>query len=698
MTLPLGFSLTADFFGRAWLFLVILLAAALLLYLTNHRRAGIEGVSRSGLRLILLLRFLAVLLLLLLIFDPQLSLVRTQSHPKRVAVLLDRSASMLNAWEGEVQDLQAGTQSIFDQLELKNEVDLWSLDGTVLARVDGEYADRQTFFNWSPALGRDPADQDDVYASVFLVTDGHLNGGRSPMDQAWSTSLPIYPLLPLTPGSDQSLKLLESTSIPDPDHEGQFLILLKLQQAGLEGRQLSGSLRGDLTGGQSSVHQTIRSTFIELVLPVTHRADHDQKLTAQLRVDDTEIALTAEILIKALAPRKQVLLLSERVNALHKFLRMSYPDSLFELTSRIGTLEKGQDSDLGIKARELDLIILNQITESYSNPVLLKTVADAVKQNCPLIIFLDTETPMSRDWSELFGLRYTDLHALRGDFSLEWNRQAHEHPFYIGLLGKAVKQSDLLKAAPLTRAEYGIEAPGTVLWNLGIGANSTPAMVLSDRPPQLVLSGGDFWKLFFHPESGSFMANLWAYLNTYLLDIADFKPVKIQSYMTKASTGAMVPLEVQVRDIDGSPIRNAEIRVWQEDPAGRTTSLELMDKLPGRYSVQIQTQLPGSQTIVAEAYRFGELWGRDTSRIELLAFSGEDQSRGVDATFLNRLAQRSGARVLKLGEDAIPEIPREMYVSILSYHWNGLRSPLWFILLVLVLTGEWIIRRRQGLL
>ena len=81
-----------------------------------------------------------------------------------------------------------------------------------------------------------------------------------------------------------------------------------------------------------------------------------------------------------------------------------------------------------------------------------------------------------------------------------------------------------------------------------------------------------------------------------------------------------------------------------------------------------------------------------------MSFNGEDQSLGVDEVFLSRLASRSGGRVIQIGEDELPNIPTEMVVRESSYQYRGVRSPFLFAVLVVLLTFEWIWRRRNGLL
>jgi len=81
-----------------------------------------------------------------------------------------------------------------------------------------------------------------------------------------------------------------------------------------------------------------------------------------------------------------------------------------------------------------------------------------------------------------------------------------------------------------------------------------------------------------------------------------------------------------------------------------------------------------------------------------MSFNGEDQSRGVDEVFLSRLASRSGGQIIQIGEDELPNIPVEMIQRESFYQYRGVRSPILFAVLIVLLTFEWIWRRRNGLL
>ncbi|NQV16174.1 hypothetical protein HQ531_12000, partial [bacterium] len=138
--------------------------------------------------------------------------------------------------------------------------------------------------------------------------------------------------------------------------------------------------------------------------------------------------------------------------------------------------------------------------------------------------------------------------------------------------------------------------------------------------------------------------------------------------------------------------------VWQEDETGNQDVLNLIRNEAGFYNASLSTKFPGETQIIAEAYRFGELWGRDTSTIHLVAFNGEDRSEGVDEVFLSRLAARSKGEIIKAGINEMPVIPAQNYEQKTAFHLRGVYTIELFVILLTLLVLEWILRRRLGLL
>jgi len=698
MNLPFGFSLEADFSGDGYLFLALLTLGSVFTFLMNKPRKNISSRSDYWLTWIIpIFRMLALLILLLLLFAPQLTLNRQYLVSKRLAVILDQSSSMGNAWQGNTYDLQKSITETIEALEKNTDVDIWTMEGQEISSEKLTFSDESSAFNWSPLAINGP-EAADIYAAVFLFSDGHLNGGRSPLDMAWSKSLGVNVVYPLKPKSNATLKLIDVSYLVGEAGEGEILIQGKLQQEGLFGRRATVQVLTEMDQLLSEEIIQLNQSFQDMKVLLGKTNKHVTLVKVKVFLENGDFHTEQFLEIIPDKTKKNVLIISERINSLHKFLIQSFSDSTFQFQIIQGTHPEGEQSRTISIPENLDLIIINnpgaQVLDAISH-----TTFDLDKNSTtPSVIFYDGVEKLHPKWIEWLGVKGFTVNNAGGSQTSYWSEISKEHAFYLGLQGQGLSPGDLMDFAPIDVPPHSIDIVGDQLLMVGFGSLATPALRISDQPPQAIFSGSGFWKWFFHPQSKTSFKLVWNYLLTYLEEIASFNPVQIDIPVHTASTGAYIKSDVTIRDLDNRIIRAAELRVWQEDEAGNKTTLNLSRDEHGIYQTELDTKHPGKVVVIAEAYRFGELWGRDTSRIHLMSFNGEDQSRGVDEVFLSRLASRSGGQVIQIGEDELPNIPTEMVVRESSHQYRGVRSPLLFAVLVVLLTFEWIWRRRNGLL
>ena len=698
MNLPFGFSFEADFSGDGYLFLALLIMGGVFAFLMNRPRKNSPSSTGYWLTwLIPIVRILAMLLLLLLLFDPQLALNRQYSIPKRLAVIIDQSSSMRNAWEGNVEDLQNSIATTIGSLEKNADIDIWTMGGQKVSSVNLTFSDQSSAFNWSP-LTIDAPGSEDIYSEVFLFSDGHLNGGRSPLDMAWSKSLGVNVVYPLKPKSNTSLKLIDVSYLVGEASEGEILIHGKLQQEGLFGRRATVQILTEMDQLLSEEIIQLNQGFQDIKLLMGKTNNDVTRVKVKVFLEGGDFPTEQLLEITQNKTKKNVLIISERINSLHKFLVQSFSDSTFQIHTIQGTYLVGAQPQALTIPGNLDLIILNHPGDQVLDAISQTTFDIDKYSSTPSILFYDGEEKLHPQWSKWLGVESFNVNNARGPQISYWSDSSKEHPFYLGLLGQGYIPGDLMAYAPIDVPPYSISTGGDQLLMLGFGSSAIPGLGISDQPPRAIFSGSGYWKWFFHPQSRTSYEIIWNYLLMYLEEIASFNPVQIDIPVHSAATGVYIKSNVTIKDLDNRIIRAAELRVWQEDEIGNKTTLDLSRDEHGIYQAELDTKRPGEVIVIAEAYRFGELWGRDTSRIHLMSFNGEDQSLGVDEVFLSRLASRSGGRVIQIGEDELPNIPTEMVVRESSYQYRGVRSPFLFAVLVVLLTFEWIWRRRNGLL
>ncbi len=697
MILPFGYTLEAEFHGSLLAFIGLAVLLGVFVVLANRQRPGVRGLNRNQLGIILFLRISAMMLLLLLVFDPTVSLKRERYLPKRIAVIVDRSESMNQAWLGNSSALKTAISGLVDDLEQTTEIELWSMDGRPLDPGSLDFIEDMSVFSWSPVLGAQDPDQD-IYQAAIIISDGQLNGGRSPLDLTWTKALPLYPIFPLGTRANALLKLFDPGYTLDETQPDIIQIQAKIQHEGLIGKQASITIRDEFKVVIGDQQFRLNNVFTDLSIPIRLSGSGVHQLSVVLGLADGDLQTEKSLRVDQGSSQKRVLLVSERVNALHKFLLLNLPDSSFQVHSLIGT-ELAQAAERGISniPEDYDLIILNRPGDQAYSEQLSHLIKAEIKYDCPVIIFQDNSDLLDEQWLDMAGLQRQAPIAsyVRTPY---WSESAQSHPFYLGLLGLGYNPADMLNYSPLSLGGLRLDRSGVELLITGRGEQVSSAFSLRDEPPLAVFTGTGYWKWFFHPQSKPSFQLMWEYLLLYLEDIAQFQPVTLDLPVSSAATGSFIKIAVSVSSMDNRLIKNAEVRVWQQAVAGNREELDLSLDNSGKYSANLLAKQPGETVIVAEAYRFGELWGRDTSTIELVAFSGEDQSKGVDEVFLERLAKRSGGKVIHLDQDELPNFPVNYYLVKSANHLRGVRSPAIFVILLTLLLLEWILRRRNGLL
>ncbi len=696
--MPFGFSIETDFSGEGLLFLALLILGIVFIFMMNNPRRITRSHSESWLTWVIpFTRTMVLIILLLLVITPQLSIHRQYSIPKRIAIVLDDSRSMPGAWEGNLAELQNSISKSIGVLKSSHPVEVWTMSGQAIDHDKITFDNSSSVFDWNPTT-INGSDDGDIYSSVFLFTDGHLNGGRSPLDLEWSKSLEVNIIYPLQPKSNALLKLVHATYSTDDLNSGEIQINGSIHQEGLIGRRARVQFYTELDELLAEESFQLNQSFQDLNVSLRISNQSTSRIKMKLFLDAGEFLTEQFLEITQGRTKPSILIASERINDLHKFLIQSFADSSYQLYVIQGT--KRVDTPVMERSfpDKFDLVVLNSPGERVLAEISETTFRLENLANTPLVMFYDGIDKLPEQWINLLGIK--GIHS--NDSALPqtgyWTENSKNHALYLGLLGRGYSPNDLMEYAPLGIPAYGLEMEGVHMISTGIGTAKLAALMLSDRPPRAIFSGKGYWRWFFHPQSKSSFSIFWEYLLIYLQEITSFTPVQIDLPTTSAATGSYIVADVTIKDLDNRNIKAAELRVWQEDESNEKKSLNLTRSDNGIYEAQLDTKYPGEQLIIAEAYRYGELWGRDTSRIHLMSFNGEDQSQGVDEVFLARIASRSGGQVILFRDGEMPYVAAETIKRESSFHFRGVRSAFLFSALLVLLTFEWIWRRRSGLL
>ncbi len=171
-----------------------------------------------------------------------------------------------------------------------------------------------------------------------------------------------------------------------------------------------------------------------------------------------------------------------------------------------------------------------------------------------------------------------------------------------------------------------------------------------------------------------------------------------------ASPGESLAVQAVVRTASFEPQLDATVDLFVTSPDGRVERLRAAAasgpaRKPGEYVARFRPEQAGVYRVSAEARRGAALLG---SAATVLLVGGSDPEMSdprLNVQFLERLARRSGGRVIAAGD--VPRLPDLLTAGIPAARLSATRD-LWntgwsFAAIVMLLGTEWILRRRWGM-
>src|SRR2546426_996431 len=165
--------------------------------------------------------------------------------------------------------------------------------------------------------------------------------------------------------------------------------------------------------------------------------------------------------------------------------------------------------------------------------------------------------------------------------------------------------------------------------------------------------------------------------------------------------GDAISIDVDARDATFAPVPDATIDATLTLPGGAAQPLRLRhaDATSGRFTAAIRPEHPGLYRIRAEAHRGAASLGTADRWMHVGGADREFADPRLNEGFLRRVARTSGGRYVRAAEAS--RIPAFL-TSAIPQNAAPERRDLWhepwaFALIAILLSAEWILRRRWGL-
>jgi hypothetical protein len=714
-------------FGVPVLLVLVLVCASIAAALWYYRTTTPRVTKRLRI-LLLVLRGIALTLVLVLLTQPLVHLSFTSVEPPTLAILVDNSTSMRIADKqgSRAEALSAALRSsVFPRIAKHADVRLYTF-GTTLLPSANAFEDtlplNEEATNFSSALqGLAREHQQHHIDAAILLTDGTPTLGRNPLYDAEALPVPLYTVGIGDTTEPHDLAIVRTianqlvySDVPTP-------VNVVLKSSGLANQTVGVHLRQGTTElAQTALLLSPGTREYEVSLNYTPHGEGTVRYTVQADVLPEELTPANNrtyFVAHLLKSKLRILLLAgfpgPDVTVLGQTLRENKNLQVTSLTQKStgGFYEGPFRQELLDSA---DCLILLGFPTASTTPAVWTTITTALSTSrLPLLFLAGRWVAYDRLRSLGSLLPFSvDSYAPTELFATALGAESERlHPL---IAVRGPEDADLWKRLPplfRTLSLFKAHPESRVLALVRTETSSSPDPLLIVRSAggqkSLAFTGYGLWRwrllVQTDPQTRDFLG---AFLNaavTWLTAPEEHRPLRVTPAKDVFVQGEPVEFTGQLYDPSAKPVNNA--RVSLQVRSGQTpVTVELHPLGNGQYAGTFEGSGEGEFTYTATANLNGSLLGTDGGKFSVGGISLELQDTRPNFTVLRLLASRTGGAFLFPGElghfDSLLSaqgsfIPREIRRTRDWELWT------WYVVLaaaLLLFAGEWILRRRAGLL
>ena len=721
-----------------WLLALLLLAAGAGLWWHVQRHHGrLEGRRPWA---IWALQIAAAALILFLLWQPAIGIRSLRAQQNVVSVLLDTSRSMALG-EGEQTRLEQARTAlaggVLEQLEQKFRVRLYSFSGQI---------DRLAALDQAPPPGNATRIGDAVagvlresaalpLGAVVVVSDGSDNSGgfdRRLLAEIRQSNVPVHTVgvgrIEIPEDTELSDVVVAPRALPNSRLNAQ----LTIRHSGAEQKETRVSVRDgsrilaskpitlrrgepvqtefvDFSAGEPGIRN-----LLFVLEPVA--GEHIAGNNSLARVVDVP------------RNRRRILYVEGEPRWDYKFIRRAVDhDPSVQLVTMLRTspnkfyrqgvdhIEELEDG-FPVKAEELfayDALILGSIEAAYFTPEQQEMIKEFVNRRGGTLLLLGGRRGLADGGWGISKVAEVLPAALASGDAGTFARE--KVPVELTVQGAdslicrfdedAAKNAQLWKEMP-ELADYqrvGELKPAAVqLLGFRLGGETQPLLVLQNygRGRAVILASGGTWRWKMGlPHDDTRHHTFWQQL---LRSLVANSPgtVTISSDQTLYADRSDVALRAEVRTKEYQPANNATVTavVTPETGAPLTVELSPSAEEPGVYESSLTAAAPGAYRVEVSAFVGDQALGSEAFHFRRQDGVAEDFRPAQNRELLTKLAEQTGGRYWTLDElAALPEEIRFSEAGVTAREIMDLWDmPFFFLLLLALRTGEWLLRRRWG--
>lgn len=705
-----------------WLVLLVLLSLALAVLAYRRTVPEVTGARKV---LLIGIRALALSLLFFLLFEPVLNLLRIETRPPRIAVLLDDSRSLTIADQGVERKEQL--RALLAKPEWKDLLSRSDVDVTLVSTrprklerfsVDSlHWRGGETDFDAAFRAVQERLVTDNI-RSVLLVSDGVYTAGRNPLHRVQSLGIPVSTVVVGDTAQKKDI-LVGNVIANDIGYVGSELpVDVGIRTSGYGAESITVTLReGNTVVANRTL--TLQPGLTEVRVPLTYTATSAG--TKRLVVEVS--SLPGEVTDRN---NRRNVFMTIRGSKMNIVVVAGAPSPDLSLVDQVLSRDKNLETRIFVEKpgrqwydraptledlRQADCIVLVGYPTIQSNPNALQWTRQVLEEKGrPVFVLFSRELDAGKLASGLGPWLPMDVVATRPQESQVQYQPAPEgkdHPIVSSNLPPSVWSNlpPLFKTESSFKPRPGSEKLATMNIN-GIAFQEPIFLTRTlNRTKVAVMTAYGLWRwqLATDVENGMVPERLFANSIRWLTTRDDNKRVRIAPVRPVFDSGEPVEFTGQVYNESEEPVSDADLVVRITGTRG-TIDLALSPLGAGRYVGAMESPGEGEFTYTGTARRGDRSLGTDAGRFAVGELSAEFQDTRANATLMRQIAARSGGRAwmadavrdvdatLSRGDGFVPASVEEKRDIEL---WNRI----WILVPVLLLFAvEWALRKRTGLL
>jgi len=738
-----------------WLLVVFIAAAAAgLAWLIRSRLADAAPLMRSWRAWVIwALQTLLAALILILLWQPAITVAELKPQQNIIAVLIDDSRSMALADDGaprEAQAVKALQSGVLDRLNRTFQTRLYRVDD-VPARIDSlnELHPAALSTRLSDSLKQLSEETSDLpIGAVVLLSDGADNSGGiadATIAALRARHIPVHTVGFGREHAEHDVELDDAGVAPRALADSRLAAKITFHQRGYSGGKLTLTVR-DVTQARPKILASRTVTLgaddnqqTEIVMfNVGGAGAKTLQIAAEPLAGEQNTANNSiQRVVNVGADPRRILYIEGEPRWEYKFIRQAEEDDrMVQIVSIVRTTENkfyrqgvGDSKELadGFPSRAEDLfkyqgLIIGSVNAGYFTPVQQELIRGFVDRRGGGLLLLGGQFALADgNWnaSALTELFPTVLPTQAGTFHREQDpRNGSTHataelaPAGADNIITRLVDDPAANAAKWKKLPYlmdyqdpGTPKPGaTVLANMITPEGRRLPLLVTENYGHgrtAIMATGGSWRWQMSLPLGDTAHDLfWQQLLRWLVsDTPGHVAASVPSQMLLDN--GSTTLTAEVLDKQYNPAPDAKVEAHILGPSGVSALVEMtpVPEGPGQFQAAWNAPKEGAYLTEVVAHRNNEELGRDVLTFQRMDGVAENFHSGQNRDLLERLATQTGGRYWKPSDigklaDAIPFSEAGVTVRETKDLWN---LPLVFFVLLTLRFTEWWLRRQWGI-